>query len=99
LPISDAVLLPIVLLLILLKLWSYHNFYYLAPERYQNIIRPENDVFSFGLILYELIIGKPAIEKTRSAHEIERILIQEDWKPEIPNFAIPQKKKTSFWIV
>jgi serine/threonine protein kinase len=74
------------------QLWSYRNFYYLAPERYENTIRPENDVFSFGLILYELIVGKPAIEKTRSAHEIERILILEDWKPEIPNFVLPQTK-------
>jgi serine/threonine protein kinase len=40
------------------------DFHYLAPESYDGKIVPENDVFSFGVILYELIVGQPLFPKT-----------------------------------
>jgi hypothetical protein len=47
----------------------------LAPECYDDIIAPESDVFSFGLILYALIVGRPVIPKTPTLHLIEGIFV------------------------
>jgi serine/threonine protein kinase len=38
--------------------------HYVAPECYEDRIGPENDVFSFGLILYEIIVGQPVFSKS-----------------------------------
>jgi serine/threonine protein kinase len=75
------------------QVWPSGNSHYLAPECYDSVITPENDVFSFGLILYELIVGKPAIPKTMDPHKVGKMLVMEDWKPDIPNFVLPQTKE------
>jgi serine/threonine protein kinase len=75
------------------QVWPSGNSYYLAPECYDHIITPENDRFSFGLILYEHIIGKPAIPKTMDPHKVGKMVVMEDWKPDITHFVLPQTKE------
>jgi serine/threonine protein kinase len=70
--------------------WSKVMSRYLAPESYDNIIVPESDVFSFGLILYELIIGRPAFPKHFSAYEVAGRLAAKKWHPDIPECVIPE---------
>jgi serine/threonine protein kinase len=57
---------------------------YLAPECYENVIEPEGDVFSCGMILYELIVGRPVFPKSMSRYQVARVLLLDDWEPDIP---------------
>jgi TPR repeat protein len=61
---------------------------YLAPECFNNIIEPESDVFSFGMILYELIVGRPGFPKRMTPYGVGKALIEDDWKPDIPENVI-----------
>jgi serine/threonine protein kinase len=63
---------------------------YVAPECYENIIGPENDIFSFGLILYELIVGKPVFSRSMESQEITGSLVLRNYRPEIPNWVFPE---------
>jgi hypothetical protein len=74
------------------QVWPSADFHYLAPECYEHEITPESDVFSFGLILYELIVGKSAISATLNPYQIAGMMILKDWMPDIPNFVLPQTK-------
>jgi serine/threonine protein kinase len=67
--------------------------HYLAPECYYNIIAQENDVFSFGLILYELVVGRPAFERSLTPIQIAGILVLSDWKPTIPDSVLPKTRE------
>jgi serine/threonine protein kinase len=64
--------------------------HYLAPECYNNIDDPASDVFSFGLILYELVVGKPAFSKSITPEEIAGAVVLRDWRPDIPNSVFPE---------
>jgi serine/threonine protein kinase len=72
--------------------WPSGDCHYLAPECYDDVITQESDVFSFGLILYELIVGKPAIPETLGPYKVGKMLVMEGWEPDIPNFVLPQTK-------
>jgi serine/threonine protein kinase len=61
------------------------DFHYLAPECYDEIWTSESDVFSFGLILYEVIVGEPVFPKWESRLKIARKVLLEDWRPIIPD--------------
>jgi serine/threonine protein kinase len=39
------------------------DFRYVAPECYENQYFPKSDVFSFGMILYQLVVGQPIFPK------------------------------------
>jgi serine/threonine protein kinase len=65
--------------------WRTLNWRYLSPECYRGIVVSEGDVFSFGLILYELIIGRSVFPKGVGAYRVIIMLSEEDWGPDIPD--------------
>jgi serine/threonine protein kinase len=73
--------------------WAYVDSHYLAPECYDNQLSFESDVFSFALILYELVVGKPPFSKSLKQQAIAELLIIEDARPDIPDFVHPEVGK------
>jgi serine/threonine protein kinase len=69
------------------------DFRYLAPELHDNIINFENDVFSFGMILYELVVGKPVLEESMSGQKAFKCLVSKQWKLNFPDFVLPEAKQ------
>jgi serine/threonine protein kinase len=65
---------------------------YTAPEMNDDITVQENDVFSFGMILYELIVGRPVFPKDLNSRKVALALIMNDWRLDIPNTVIPITK-------
>jgi hypothetical protein len=53
----------------------------------------ESDVFSFGLIQYELITCEPAFPKKLKQWAITKRLIVNDKRPAIPAFVLPPVQK------
>jgi serine/threonine protein kinase len=72
---------------------SFRDPNYLAPEHHQNEIVAESDVFSFGLILYELIVGRAVFPRSMSGPEIMREVLSSDWEPDIPESLFPETKQ------
>jgi serine/threonine protein kinase len=66
--------------------------HYLAPECYENIIVPENDIFSFGLILYELMVGEPVFPKSMIHQDVMGKLVLGNWEPNIPSSVHPRTR-------
>jgi serine/threonine protein kinase len=64
--------------------------HYLAPECYDNETGPKCDVFSFGLILYELIVGKKALMKMWSQPVVMKLLLVDQFRPTIPEWVLPE---------
>jgi serine/threonine protein kinase len=62
---------------------------YSAPEIYYNMTVAENDVFSFGMILYELVIGRTAFSKRMTVSQMALALVMKDWRPDIPRNVMP----------
>jgi serine/threonine protein kinase len=58
-------------------------------ECYDNEYDWENDVFSFGLILYELMVGSPAFSKDLSQLQVVKLLVVDNVRPDIPEFVLP----------
>jgi aurora kinase len=63
---------------------------YAAPETHNGIIRREDDVFSFGMILYELIIGRPVFAKDMNPCQVALALVEGNWRLAIPDTVIPE---------
>jgi WD40 repeat protein len=47
---------------------------YMAPERFDGTSRPESDLYSLGLTLYEMIALRPAFDAANRAKLIEQVL-------------------------
>jgi serine/threonine protein kinase len=66
--------------------------YYAAPELYEEKERTEKvDVFSFGLILYEVLVGRAVFPKSLTPMDIIR-LHRAGERPEIPDTVFPVMK-------
>jgi TPR repeat protein len=70
--------------------WPSVVSHYLAPECYNGVTFMESDVFSFGMILYELIIGRAIFSRRETPFYVALALFNKDWKPDIPESVIPE---------
>jgi serine/threonine protein kinase len=75
------------------------DFRYLAPECYDRCYFQESDVFSFGMILYELLFGQPGFSKELTRLELARKVFIDEERPLIPDFILPSTRKliTDCW--
>jgi serine/threonine protein kinase len=61
--------------------WSY-----LAPECFYGKFSQKSDVFAFGLILYELLVGEPAFGKEGRGLYIMKQIAIDEFRPAIPDW-------------
>jgi serine/threonine protein kinase len=72
-----------------LSFWPTAHARYLAPECYDGGYRRASDVFSFGVLLFELLAGRTAAPANlTSAQMLCRVAVRET-RPEIPEFVLP----------
>jgi serine/threonine protein kinase len=69
--------------------WPSVNSKYLAPECYDNRYFLASDVFSFGLILYELLTGQSAFPNELTQQQIALRIVVNNERPEIPESVLP----------
>jgi serine/threonine protein kinase len=58
---------------------------YLAPEHYDRTFRCASDVFAFGLILFEILAGRPAFPEGLNRWQIACMVVVTGARPEIPD--------------
>jgi hypothetical protein len=49
-------------------------------------VHAKNDVFSFTLILFEIVIGLPALGRTSTSEELGKVPVNAHERAEIPGF-------------
>ncbi|QDT41640.1 Serine/threonine-protein kinase PknB [Gimesia alba] len=62
---------------------------YQAPERFQGQNHEQGDIYSLGMVLYELATLSPAFPSSNSSELVEQILNQEPLRPRAQNPSIP----------
>jgi TPR repeat protein len=65
--------------------WPIVDLRFAAPERYENGGSTESDVFSFGLIVYELIVWGPGLPRKLSELHWTKSIVVKDRRPEFPD--------------
>jgi hypothetical protein len=67
--------------------------YYSAPEACDDVATPKCDVFSFGLILYEILTGTAAFSKDLTPWKVLQHYHNEKARPAIPDTIIPNMRR------
>jgi serine/threonine protein kinase len=66
---------------------------YAAPEAHHNVYTSKSDVFSFALILYELLTKKSGFSKDLTAPQVMKKVVIGKIRPEIPDFVLPNVRR------
>jgi serine/threonine protein kinase len=62
---------------------------YMAPEMFNcEAVTEKADVFAFGMLLFEIVVGKPAFSPTLTAMQIMKKIFYREW-PTIPHWVEP----------
>jgi serine/threonine protein kinase len=69
--------------------WPPGDLRYVAPECHENFYSEESDVFSFGMILYEILAGKPPFSKKLTRYQIIHQIDIKNERPVIPECVLP----------
>jgi serine/threonine-protein kinase SIK3 len=69
--------------------WTWVDSRYRAPECYENEWSPRSDVFSFGLLLYELVVGRPCFPSDWKRAVVMKCVTVDGWRPDIPEWIAP----------
>jgi WD40 repeat protein/serine/threonine protein kinase len=67
---------------------------YLAPERLQGRSDPRSDVYSLGLVLYELLLGRPAFDASDPSSLLRQVAESSPPAPRRINPAVPRDLET-----
>jgi serine/threonine protein kinase len=62
--------------------------WYAAPEAHDNIYTLKSDVFSFALILYEILVNKSGFSKNLTGYNVMKTIVRDKNRSEIPNFVL-----------
>jgi serine/threonine protein kinase len=75
------------------------DLHYLAPECFDRQYGQGSDVFAFALILFELLAGQPAISKDVNGMAIVRLLVADEFRPDIPESVLSEVQEliTDCW--
>jgi serine/threonine protein kinase len=69
------------------------NAWYAAPEAHGNVYTSKSDVFSFALILYEILAKKSGFSKDLTAPQVMKKVVIDKMRPEIPDFVLPNVRR------
>jgi len=67
---------------------------FMAPERFKGWCDPRSDIYSLGLVLYELLTLEPAFEDTDRSRLMRKILEEEPRRPRRLSPSIPRDLET-----
>jgi serine/threonine protein kinase len=66
---------------------------YAAPECYDNEWTRKSDIFSFGVIMYELLVGEPAFSRQFGPYKYMHEVVIEKTRPFIPYSILPEMRE------